>query len=159
MRKLIPITLAASLMFGVPTLAAAAADSNTDNIASLRAISAQLRAGGFQHIEEIEPVLFGNWKVEARDAKGDAAQVYLAADGSKTRFARPDFDDDDDVGFDVDTLDRLLSKLEADGYRRLREISFDHDGFEVEVIDAKGQRRELKLDAASFAVLANAHDD
>eukprot|EP01034_Spumella_vulgaris_P008723 gene8722-11093_t len=80
MRKLIPITLAASLMFGVPTLANAA-DSNSDNLASLRAISAQLRAGGFQHIEEIEPVLFGNWKVEARDAKGDAAQVYLSADG------------------------------------------------------------------------------
>ncbi len=158
MRKLIPITLAASLMFGLPTLATAA-NGDTDNIASLRAISAQLRAGGFQHIEEIEPVLFGNWKVEARDAKGDAAQVYLSADGSKTRFARPDFDDDDDVGFDVDTLDRLLSKLEADGYRRLREISVDHDGFEVEVIDAKGQRRELKLDAASFAVLADASDD
>ncbi|WP_295682634.1 PepSY domain-containing protein [uncultured Nevskia sp.] len=158
MRKLIPITLAASLMFGTSTLASAA-DSSTDNLASLRAISAQLRVGGFQHIEDIEPVLFGNWKVEARDAKGDAAQVYLSADGSKTRFARPDFGDDDDAGFDVDTLDRLLSKLEADGYRQFREISYDHDGFEVEVIDAKGQRRELKLDAASFAVLANAQDD
>lgn len=157
MRKLIPITLAATLLAGAPAFTAVAAD--TGNIASLKAVAAQLRSAGFQHIEEIEPALLGGWKVEARDAKGDAALVYLSADGSKIRYAGPDFGDDDDDGFDVDTLDRLLTRLETDGHRQLREISLDDDGFEIKVIDAGGRHRELKLDGTSFAVLASKHDD
>lgn len=157
MRKLIPITLAATLVLGAPAFTATAAD--TGNLVSLRAVAAQLRTAGFRHIEEIEPALLGGWKVEARDAKGDPALVYLSADGSKIRYAGPDFGDDDDAGFDVDTLDRLLTRLEADGHHQLREISLDDDGFEVEVVDRDGRRRELKLDGTSFAVLASKHDD
>ena len=54
---------------------------------------------------------------------------------------------------DVLSIRSVLDRVEAQGYRDIREVERDRDRYEVKATDAEGRRVELELDARTGEIV------
>lgn len=131
-------------------LAAAAASAKAAPVEDAAQALAAVEQAGYVAPYELE-YKFGYWSVEATTREGLRVDVLIDAhtgellnfDGKSNALPR----------------NEVRAKLEAAGYRRVRDVEFDDGFWEAEAIDAQGREVELVLHPITGVVLDKRFDD
>lgn len=114
-----------------------------------QAISA-LQAAGYTNVRDVE-LDDGLWEAEVKAADGRWHDVHIDP-ASGTVIDRRS-------GSKLLTASEITQKLQAAGYTSIHELDLDEAVWDVEAMDANGQRLELRVNGYTGAVIASGLED
>ena len=109
---------------------------------------ASLQAAGYRSVEELETTADGGFEAEVFDGQQKAFEVLLDA-GGVIRSQRLEAQASAEERIETEVVARLLSWLQAQGYRQTSSIAADDGHIEIETEDAQGNSVELDVEAAA----------
>ena len=145
MKSIVSIT--AGIAIAAATLSSTA-HAQTINDAG-QAISA-LQAAGYTTVRDVE-FDDGLWEAEVKATDGVWHDVHIdPATGTVI---------DRRAGGKLLSAGEITQKLQASGYTSIHELDLDEAVWDVEAVDAKGQRLELRVNGYTGAVIASGLDN
>jgi uncharacterized membrane protein YkoI len=138
----------AALVLGTAAIVGTSAWADTIQDAS-GAIAA-LQAAGYSTVRDVE-LDDGLWEAEVRGADGMWHDVHVdPASGAVIDRAS---------GGKLLTAAEVTQKLQGAGYTTVHELDLDEAVWDVEAVDAQGQRVELRVNGYTGAVISSGMDD
>ena len=137
-----------ALMLG--TAAIIGTNAWADTIEDASQVIAALQAAGYSTVRDVE-LDDGLWEAEVRAADGMWHDVHVdRASGSVIDLA---------AGGKMLTAAEVTQRLQAAGYTSVHELDLDEAVWDVEAVDAQGQRLELRVNGFTGAVLSSGMED
>lgn len=146
--KLMKRTIAGLTVAAAASAMAAQAYAQTIDDAG-QAIGA-LQAAGYTTVRDVE-LDDGLWEAEVKAADGRWHDVHIDP-ASGTVIDRLS-------GGKLLTAGEVTEKLKAAGYTSIHELDLDEAVWDVEVVDAQGQRLELRMNGFTGAILSSGLDN
>jgi uncharacterized membrane protein YkoI len=138
----------AALVLG--TAAVVGTNAWADTVEDASQAIAALQAAGYSTVRDVE-LDDGLWEAEVRAADGTWHDVHVdRASGSVIDVA---------AGGKILTAAEVTQRLQAAGYTAVHELDLDEAVWDVEAVDAQGQRLELRVNGFTGAVLASGMED
>jgi uncharacterized membrane protein YkoI len=121
-----------------------------DTIEDASQAIAALQAAGYSTVRDVE-LDDGLWEAEVRAEDGRWHDVHVdRVSGSVIDRA---------AGGKILTAAEITQRLQAAGYTSVHELDLDEAVWDVEAVDAQGQRLELRVNGFTGAVLSSGMED